>query len=404
MPVTTLGSQRPWGPNTNAVHAGRDDLTQLGVHALPIDLSTTSPLRSVETGGESYENLATGGQPIAEHGTNVYRRLWNSTVGRFEDAVASFEPVDAESADSQAVAFATGMAAIAAVILSRVRAGKPHVVGIRPLYGGTDHLLAHSVLGTNVTFTDVHGLEAAITEHTGLVVIESPANPTLELHDIAAVARIAGDAPVMVDNTFATSVLQQPMRCGAAFSVHSATKYIGGHGDAMGGVVITSATHAQTLRSLRAITGGLLDPMSAYLLHRGLPTMPIRVQHQQANALAVAQWLDSDSRVARVFYPGLSHGDPHGLVGPGRQMAGAGAMVSIDVAGGFAAAQSVASRVRLALHAVSLGGIDTLIQHPAALTHRPVASEAKPGQGILRISIGLEDPADIIADLDQALG
>ena len=392
-----------WGLNTTAVHAGRDDLTDLGVHALPIDLSTTNPLPSVERGGQAYETLATGGRPTPADGTHVYRRLWNPTVGRFEDAVACFEPRTFNGGDTEAVAFGTGMAAIAAVVLSRVKAGKPHVVGIRPLYGGTDHLLEHGLLGTHVSFTDVHGLEAAITEHTGLVVIESPGNPTLELIDIAEVARIAGDVPVMVDNTFATSVLQHPLELGAAFSVHSATKYIGGHGDAMGGVVITTSAHAQELRQVRAITGGLLDPMSAFLLHRGLPTMPIRVQHQQANAGALAAWLASQPGVARVFYPGLASCDPHGLVGQGRQMSGGGAMVSIDMAGGFDAAKQLASRLRLALHAVSLGGIDTLIQHPAALTHRPVAAAAKPGQGVLRISVGLEDPADIIADFVAAL-
>ncbi|MBU6213973.1 MAG: PLP-dependent aspartate aminotransferase family protein [Actinomycetales bacterium] len=392
-----------WGINTTAVHAGRDDLTDLGVHALPIDLSTTNPLPGVERGGQAYETLATGGRPSAADGTHVYRRLWNPTVGRFEDAVARFEPCTFSGEDTEAVAFGTGMAAIAAVVLSRVKAGRPHVVGIRPLYGGTDHLLEHGLLGTHVTFTDVHGLPAAITEHTGLVVIESPGNPTLELIDISEVARIAGEVPVMVDNTFATSVLQRPLELGAAFSVHSATKYIGGHGDAMGGVVITSSAHAQALRQVRAITGGLLDPMSAFLMHRGLPTMPIRVQHQQANAAALAAWLASQSSVARVFYPGLAACDPHGLVGQGRQMAGGGAMVSIAMGGGFDAAASLASRLRLVLHAVSLGGIDTLIQHPAALTHRPVAAAAKPGQGVLRISVGLEDPEDIIADFAQAL-
>ena len=303
-----------WGLNTTAVHAGRDDLTELGVHALPIDFSTTNPLPSVEGGGDAYENLATGGTPSPGHRTHVYRRLWNPTVGRFESAMACFEPRTATGDSTQAVAFATGMAAVTAVVLSRVKAGKPHVVGIRPLYGGTDHLLEHGLLGTHVTYTDLHGLSAAITEHTGLIVLESPGNPTLELVDIAAVARAAGDVPVMVDNTFASSILQHPLELGATFSMHSATKYIGGHGDAMGGVIITSAEYASALRSVRAITGGLLDPMSAYLLHRGLPTMPIRVREQQAHAMGLASWLREQSAVSRVFYPGLGECDPHGLV------------------------------------------------------------------------------------------
>ena len=393
---------RDWDIATTAVHAGRADLNDLGVHALPIDLSTTNPLPDVTSGGDAYEHLATGGVADANTTSNVYRRLWNPTVGRFEEGVASLEQDASAPEELQAVAFATGMAAIAAVVLSRVHAGKPHVVGLRPLYGGTDHLLEHGLLGTDVTFTDVNGLAAAITERTGLIVMESPANPTLELLDIAKVSAIAGDVPVMVDNTFATSMLQHPISHGATFSVHSATKYIGGHGDAMGGIVISTREHAEALRRIRAITGGLLDPWSAYLLHRGLPTLPIRVQHQQENARSVASWLSQHPKVATTFYPELPGRDPEGVLG--RQMHGGAAMVSIDVVGGFEAASRLCSRVRLFIHAVSLGGVDSLIQHPAALTHRPVAAAAKPGQGVLRLSIGLESPKDLIADLEQALG
>jgi len=396
-----ISPEFPWQVETTAVHAGRADLTSLGVHALPIDLSTTNPLPSVAQGGESYENLATGGTPNPDHATHVYRRLWNPTVGRFEDAVASLEPQSSTQEEVQAVAFGTGMAAISAVVLSRVKVGKPHIVGVRPLYGGTDHLLSHGLLGSQVTFADIADLANAITSETGLIVIESPGNPTLELVDIAAVARIAGDVPVMVDNTFATSILQQPLALGATFSVHSATKYIGGHGDAMGGVVITTADFASELRQIRAITGGLLDPMSAYLLHRGLPTLPIRVEHQQSHARELARWCSEQSEIAQVFYPELPGRDPHGLVG--RQMAGGGAMVSIEMAGGFAAAAQLCQKLSLVIHAVSLGGVDTLIQHPAALTHRPVAAVAKPGEGVLRISVGLESPRDLIRDFAQAL-
>lgn len=391
-----------WGIETTAVHAGRSDLTSLGVHALPIDLSTTNPLPDVTRGGDAYEHLATGGRAGDATASNVYRRLWNPTVARFEDAVASLEQ-DAESpGELQSVAFGTGMAAIAAVVLSRVNAGRPHVIALRPLYGGTDHLLEHGLLGTDVTFTDVDGLAAAVTDRTGLVVMESPANPTLELLDISQVSALAGDVPVMVDNTFATSLLQHPLSHGAAFSVHSATKYIGGHGDAMGGVVVTTRERAEALRRVRAITGGLLDPWSAYLLHRGIPTLPIRVQHQQEHAREVARWLSGHPEVTATYYPELPGRDPAGIVG--RQMCGGGAMVSVELAGGFEAASRLCSRLRLFIHAVSLGGVDSLIQHPAALTHRPVAAAAKPGEGVLRMSIGLESPQDLIADLEQALG
>jgi cystathionine beta-lyase/cystathionine gamma-synthase len=183
--------------------------------------------------------------------------------------------------------------------------------------------------------------------------------------------------------------------------MHSATKYIGGHGDAMGGVVVTDPESAAALRPLRTVTGGVLDPWSAYLLHRGLATLPVRVHAQQESAGVIARALADDDRVARVFYPGLPGADPDGLLG--RQMAGGGAMVSFELDGGIAVCERVVAGLSLITHAVSLGGVDTLIQHPAALTHRPVADEARPHDGVLRLSVGLEDPRDILADLQSGL-
>ncbi len=272
---------------------------------------------------------------------------------------------------------------------------------MRPLYGGTDHLLATGLLGTTVTYASPDEVAAAVRPDTGLVVVESPANPTLELHDIRAIVGAAGDVPVLVDNTFATPVLQQPLALGATYAMHSATKYIGGHGDAMGGVVVTDPDHAAALRPIRTITGGVLDPWSAYLLHRGLPTLPLRVREQQRTAGLVASWLAEQPQVARVFYPGLPGQDPLGLIGS--QMSGPGAMVSFELIGGFGAAEKTCAGLRLITHAVSLGGVDTLVQHPAALTHRPVTEAARPSEGILRLSIGLEDATDLIADLAEGL-
>lgn len=385
-----------------AVHAGRDDLAELGVHTMPIDLSTTNPLSSIEAGRDAYDAFAAGQRPTPGM-SSVYRRAWNPTVARFEDGIAALEAHDPDGpgAEAEAVAFATGMAATTAVLLSRVAAGRPHIVAVRPLYGGTDALLASGLLGTKVDFVDAHEVEDAITGSTGLVVMESPCNPTLQLRDIADIVRQAGDVPVMVDNTFATPVLQRPLLHGAAYVVHSATKYIGGHGDAMGGVVATSPERAAELRPIRTVTGGVLDPWSAYLLHRGLATMPVRVLAQQATAGQVASWLTHQPGVARVFYPGLPGGDPEGLIG--RQMAGPGAMVAFELAGGFGSAERVCGALALVTHAVSLGGVDTLIEHPAALTHRVVAEEAQPGAGVLRMSIGLEAADDLIADLGRAL-
>lgn len=389
-------SQHPsFQPETVAVHAGRHDLTELGVHALPIDLSTTNPLPDVERGGESYEAMATGGRP-PEGGSMVYARLWNPTVGRFEDALAEMEHADA------AVAFSSGMAAMTAVILSRTNVvGKKHVIAVRPLYGGTDHLLGSGLLGTEVTYCHASEVGVSIRDDTGLVIVETPANPTLELVDIAAVVASAGDVPVVVDNTFATPILQNPLDHGAAMSLHSATKYLGGHGDVIAGVVACSEETAEALRRVRAVTGGVLHPLGAYLLHRGLTTLPVRMKQQQENARQIVQWLIDQPEVEEVFFPGLD-GDPDGILE--RQMRGTGAMVSMRLRGGYAAASAVASAVQLFTHAVSLGGVDSLIQHPAALTHRPVPADARPAADVLRLSIGLEAPSDLIADLSQAFG
>ncbi|HEX7535810.1 MAG TPA: aminotransferase class I/II-fold pyridoxal phosphate-dependent enzyme [Dermatophilaceae bacterium] len=379
---------------TRAVHAGRRDLAGLGIHVPSIDLSTTSPLADVESGGDAYEVLATGGRPIPG-GSLVYGRLWNPTVARFEDALAELEGAQ------EAVAFATGMAAMTACLLAMSATGKRHVVAVRPVYGGTDHLLDNGLLGVEVTWAGAKEIGQALRPDTGLVIVETPANPTLALLDLADVCAQAGDVPVLVDNTFATPVLQQPMRHGAALVLHSATKFIGGHGDVMAGVVATGPEWAGALRRVRAVTGAVLHPLAGYLLHRGLQTLPIRVRAQQASAQQVAEWLAAHPAVEAVHYPGLPGGDPDGILG--RQMAGPGSVMAFEVVGGYPAAAAMANACELISHAVSLGGTETLIEHPASLTHRPVAAEARPNPGLLRISIGLEAVEDLCADLDQAL-
>jgi len=384
-------------PDTAAVHAGRGDLDALGVHVPPIDLSTTNPLPDVETGGLSYEALAGGGLPL-DGGSAVYQRLWNPTVARFEQGLAALEGTE------QAVAFGSGMAAMTACLLAAAADGHRHVVGVRPVYGGTDHLLTAGLLGTEVTWATPDGVAGALRPDTGLVVLETPANPSLELRDLAAVVAAAGGpdgVPVLVDNTFATPVLQRPGDFGVTLVLHSATKYLGGHGDLVGGVVGTGEAWAARLRRVRAVTGGLLHPVAAYLAHRGLQTLPVRVRAQQESAQKVVGLLLSHPAVAVVHYPGLPDCDPLGLVG--RQMSGPGSMIAFELADGYRSAARVADGVRLISHAVSLGGVESLIQHPASLTHRPVPADARPGAGLLRLSVGLEDPADLVADLAQAL-
>ncbi|MET0726481.1 MAG: PLP-dependent aspartate aminotransferase family protein [Leifsonia sp.] len=379
---------------TRAVHAGMRGVHASGSHVPVIDLSTTNPLPDIDGGGDSYENLATGG--VLQAGDSaVYQRLWQPGVARFESALADLEETET------AVAFSTGMAALSAVLIACVSAGTPHIVALRPIYGGTDHVLATGLLGTRVTWTDVDGISEAIEPDTGLVILETPANPTLELVDLDRVVRAAGTVPVLVDNTFATPVLQRPALHGVALVLHSATKYLGGHGDVMGGVIATSDAWAVRLRQVRALTGALLHPFAAYLLHRGLRTLALRVRAQQDTAGELARRIDGHAAIARVFYPGLPGQDPAGILG--RQMAGPGAMIAIELRGGFDAAVRFTESCALITHAVSLGGVDTLVQHPASLTHRPVEASARPHAGVVRLSIGLEHVDDLLADVLTAL-
>ena len=208
---------------TLAVHAGREDLSVLGVHALPLDLSSTYPLSDLVRGGESLELMAMGGQ---DKSNPVYSRLYNPTVGRFEEALAKLEGAD------EAVAFASGMAAMTACLLAAKQKGG-HVVAVRPLYGGSDHLIASGLLGLDVTWAEPDGVHAALRSDTALVIVETPGNQTLALLDIEAVVAQACGVPVLVDSTFATPVLQNPLKLGASLVLHSATKFLGGHGDVL---------------------------------------------------------------------------------------------------------------------------------------------------------------------------
>jgi len=381
--------------DTLAVRSGRDDLAGLGVHVPPIDLSTTYPFSDLDQATASYDSMAAGGAPM---GSAIYARLHNPTVARFEEALAALEGAD------EAVAFSSGMATMTAVLLAVKERGR-HVVAVRPLYGGTDHLLQSGLLGHEVTYARPDGIAGALRTDTALVIMETPGNPTLDLVDIAAVVRQAGAVPVLVDSTFATPVLQQPIAQGATFVLHSATKFLGGHGDVIAGVVATSSGWAVKVRQVRVITGALLHPLAGYLLHRGLQTLPVRVRAQQAGAQQIAERLLEHPNVTSVCYPGLPGADPLGLLG--RQQLGPGSLLSFRVRGGHEGARRVLNALRLVTRAVSLGSVDTLIEHPAGLTHRIVDAEAKAQSGIsedlLRLSVGLEDPADLLADLSQAL-
>jgi methionine-gamma-lyase len=385
----------PLSLETQAVHAGREVLHELGVHALPIDLSSTYPVHDLDEGGRSLEAMAMGGLPI---GSPVYSRLYNPTVARYEQALAQLEGAE------EAVAFGSGMAAVTASLMAAKQRGN-HVVAVRPLYGGTDHLLASGMLGLEVSWAEADGIAAAIRPDTAMVIVETPANPTLVMLDLEDVVRQAGRVPVLVDNTFATPILQNPIKHGAALVLHSATKFLGGHGDVLAGLVATNQDWATELRKVRVITGNVLHPLAAYLLHRGLPTLPLRVRAQQEGAKVLAERLARHPAVSAVHFPGLGGQDPKGLIG--RQMKGPGSLIAFELVGGFEAAATVVAEVKLMTPAVSLGSVDTLIQHPAALTHRVVDPAARElsgvSQSLMRISVGLESPDDLWADLEQAL-
>ncbi|MEO7362584.1 MAG: PLP-dependent aspartate aminotransferase family protein [Gemmatimonadaceae bacterium] len=383
--------------NTAAVHGGRADFQALGVHAPPIDLSSTNPVGDLAMDMASLDAMVRGENPT---GSSIYSRLHNPTVARAEDAVAGLEGATAT------VAFASGMAAFTAAVLVAGQRGK-HVVAVRPMYGSADHLLVSGLLGVAVTFTTPEGVASAITPDTSLVLIETPANPTVELIDIADVVRQAGGVPVMVDATFATPVLLRPLEHGATLVLHSATKALSGHGDVLAGVISSNDdSWIRSLRQVRLLTGSVLHPMAAFLLHRGLQTLPVRVRAAQENARIIAQRLFEHPLVARVFYPGLPGCDAHNLIP--RQLRGPGNVLAFELHTDEpqAPAQFMAA-LQLIIPAVSLGSTDTLIQHPASLTHRVVDSSVREAHGIsaqlMRMSIGIEGHEDLWNDLLRAL-
>lgn len=381
---------------TRAVHAGREDFAALGVHAPPLDLSSTYPTPDLDAAARSFDALVMGDEP---QGSFVYQRLFNPTTDRFERGLATLEGAE------DAAAFGSGMAALTATLLAAKSRGT-HVVAVRPMYGTADHLLTSGLLGMTVTWTTQDAVGDAMQPDTGLVIIETPANPTLALVDIAHVVRQAVAVPVLVDSTFATPVLQRPLEQGAALVIHSATKFLGGHGDVLAGVVAGAHALVREIKHVRAATGGLLHPMGSYLLHRGLPTLAVRVERAQATTGVLAQQLAADARVAMVHYPSLPGQDPRGLLGT--QMHGAGSVLSFELASDDPAIlRAFVTALQLITPAVSLGSTDTLIQPPALLTHRVVQEEARRAAGIasglLRLSVGLEDPRDLWRDLHQAL-
>ena len=368
---------------TLAVHAGQAVDPATGAVGTPLHLATT------------FERAADGSYPRGY----LYARNANPTRDALERCVAALEGGEA------AAAFASGMAATMAVFHSL--APGDHVIAPRDVYHGTARALRELLApwGLETTFvdtTDLAQVEAALRPRTRLVWVETPSNPMLKVTDVAAAVAIARRAGALVacDNTFATPVLQRPLDLGADLAVHATTKYLGGHGDLMGGVVVARRGEGlfERVRHTQVHGGAVLSPFDCWLTLRSIRTLPHRVRAHAAGALAVATFLRGHRRASAVHYPGLPDHPGHALAA--RQMTAFGGVLSVEIAGGREAAMAVAARVRVFTRATSFGGVESLIEHRASIE----GPDTRTPEGLLRLSIGLEHPDDLIADLAEALG
>lgn len=383
-------SDRALALATLAIHGGQSPDPSTGAVMPPIYATST------------YAQSSPG-----EHQGFEYSRTHNPTRFAYERCVASLE------GGSRGYAFASGMAATSTV-MELLDAGS-HVVAMDDIYGGTFRLFERvrkRTAGLQFSFvdlTDLAALEAAITPQTKMVWIETPTNPMLKIVDIAAVSAVAKrhGLIVVVDNTFASPMLQRPLELGADLVLHSATKYLNGHSDMVGGMVVVgdNAELAEQMAFLQNSIGGVQGPFDSFLALRGLKTLPLRMKAHCANALALAQWLDKHPAVEKVIYPGLTSHPQHELAT--RQMNGYGGIVSIVLKGGFAAAKSFCEKTELFTLAESLGGVESLVNHPAVMTHASIPVERREKLGIsdalVRLSVGVEELGDLQVDLERAL-
>jgi cystathionine beta-lyase/cystathionine gamma-synthase len=373
--------------STVCIHAGQEPDPSTGAIITPI-----------------YQTSTYVQEAVGRHKGFEYARTQNPTRFALEQNIAAIE------GGKDACAFASGMAAIDA-ITTMLEAGD-HVVVTDNTYGGTYRLFEQVLRRYRLSFTYVDSsnldlVEQAIRPETKMLFVETPTNPVMRLTDLSAVSQIARRHRVklVVDNTFASPAIQRPIEFGADLVVHSTTKYLNGHSDSVGGIVV--AVHDEDIESLKFIqnsAGGILSPFDSWLILRGTKTLALRMAQHNVNGQALAEYLEGHPKVKRVLYPGLPHHPQHELAK--RQMKGFGGMLTFDV-GTVEAAYDVCKRVKLMSLAESLGGVETLISHPASMTHASVPPDrrAKIGltDGLVRISAGVEDPADLIADLEQAL-
>ncbi len=377
-----------FGFSTRAIHAGQDADPATGATIVPIYATST------------YTQAAPG-----QHKGYEYSRSGNPTRSALEACMAALE------GGEMGLAFASGLAATNAVLAAHLKPGD-EILANADLYGGTYRILerVYRPWGLNAKYTEdisPSGFAAHITPKTKMVWIETPTNPMLQVIDIAAVAEIAKKqkAIVVVDNTFASPYLQQPLHLGADVVLHSTTKYLGGHSDVVGGAVVGSKELLTPIKFHQNASGGTPGPFDCYLTLRGIKTLALRMEKHCANARHLADWLAHHSNVEQVYYPGLKSHPGHTLAK--KQMRDAGGMVSLRVVGGKEATMKFLTRTKLFSLAESLGGVESLVNHPATMTHASIPAEIRIKRGVddglIRLSVGIEDVADLQADLEQAL-
>jgi methionine-gamma-lyase len=384
------------GFNTKLIHAGEIE-DQYGSATVPIYQTSTFSFENAENGAACFSGDSDG---------YIYTRIGNPTINALERQVAALEN------GYGAIAVSSGMAAATTIYLSLLSSGD-HIVSTDAIYGPSRSIMEKQFIrfgfqSTYIKTTDPEAIKKAIRPITKVIYIETPANPTMDITDLEACAEIAhkNEILLVVDNTFCSPYLQNPLDLGADIVFHSMTKFINGHADVVAGIIVAKERALYTqLRNMMINMGCNMDPHQAYLVLRGIKTLSVRIERAQENAVKVAEFLEQHPKVAWIKYPGLQSHPQFQLAK--KQMKGSGAMISFGLKGGFEGAKLLMNNLHLALLAVSLGGVETLIQHPASMTHSKVSTEDKLKAGIsddlIRLSIGIEDVNDIILDLKQGL-
>ncbi len=388
--------EKKCGIGTMAIHGGSEK-NPYGALSIPVYQTSTFVFDSAEQGGKRF---------ALEESGYIYTRLGNPTTTVLEEKIAKLEGGEA------AVATSSGIGAISSTLWTVLKAGD-HVITDTTLYGCTFALMSHGLtkFGVEVTFVDTSNLEEvkkAMKDNTRVVYLETPANPNLKIVDIEGISKLAHTNPntlVIIDNTFATPYLQKPLSLGVDVVVHSATKYLNGHGDVIAGIVITKKELADQIRlvGLKDMTGAVLGPQEAYYIIRGMKTFEVRMERHCKNAEKIVEFLKTVEKIEKIYYPGLEEHKGHEIAK--KQMKAFGGMISFELKGGYEAGKKLLNNLSLCSLAVSLGDTETLIQHPASMTHSPYTKEERLAahitDGLVRISVGLENVEDIIEDLKE---